>query len=117
MTKELKQSGSVQIDSFSVRKDVVTLKLKFDPEEIVNSVKLLQGLNTDMSVLMKEVGASKAYNAGIFTIDRSSINRDGCTVVTLKSLLDAINYENIGMFLTKSRIMVMFKAVIELSDE
>lgn len=116
MGKELKQKGIAEFAGLSVGANkVVTVKFKLRYDEVVTSVNLLQGLNTDITIIAK-VPDKKAKNLGLFTIGSINFDKDGNATIPFKSLVDNINLEDICSLVDEDYIQLMFKAVLELPD-
>lgn len=94
----------------------MTLKLKSRYTELLTGINLLQGFNTDITVLVKVTGEEKALSLGVFNIDSNSFNRDGEFVLTLKSNMDSVNLANIGRATEENSVIVRYMAVLELPD-
>lgn len=116
MEKKIKQKGIATFNGLNVGTNkTVTVKFKLRYDEILTSVELLQGLNSDITVQAKTVN-SKPLNLGIFTIGSMNFDKDGNALITFKSLLDNVNLENICSLLEEDYIILRFMAVIELPD-
>lgn len=116
MEKKIKQKGIATFNGLNVGTNkTVTVKFKLRYDEILTSVELLQGLNSDITVQAKTIN-SKPLNLGIFTIGSMNFDKDGNALITFKSLLDNVNLENICSLLEEDYIILRFMAVIELPD-
>jgi hypothetical protein len=114
--KKLKQKGVATFEGFQIAKNnTVTLKFKLRYDEIVTSVNLLQGLNTDITIHAK-VPNKKAVNLGMFKIGSVNFDKDGNTLVPFKSLVDSVNLDNICSLVDEEYIQLRFLAVLELPD-
>lgn len=91
----------------------VKFKLRYD--ELLTSVNLLQGLNSDITVHAK-CGTGKAMNLGIFTIGAVNFDKDGNAMIPFKSLTDNVNLDNICSLVDEEFIQLRFMAVLELPD-
>lgn len=114
--KQFKQKGIATFEGLSIGKNKqVTLTVKLRYDEVITSVELLQGLNTDITVLAK-LNGSKPMNLGIFTIGGVNFDRDGNAKIPFKSLTDNVNLDNITQLVDEEYIQLLFKAIIELPD-
>ena len=116
MEKKFKQKGIATFEGMNIGKNKtvqVTFKLRYD--EILTSVELLQGLNSDITVQAK-CGTSKAMNLGIFTIGAVNFDKDGNAKIPFKSMVDNVNLDNICSLVDEDYIQLRFVAVIELPD-
>lgn len=117
MEKELKQKGIVSFNGLAISsKQIITLKIKLKYDELLTSVNLLSGLNTDITVHAK-IGVNKPSNLGIFVIGGINTDKDGNTSITLKSLLQNVNLDNICEFIDAEKVQMQFKAILELPDK
>lgn len=116
-TKEMKVRGISTFKSLNISGNkVVTLKFKMRYDEIVTSVQLLQGLNCDITVLAK-IGGSKPKSLGLFTVGGINFDKDGNAEVTLKSLTQNVELNNITELVEEELIQLMFRTIIELEDK
>ena len=116
MEKKFKQKGVVTFQGLSIgRNKTVQLKFKFRYDEILTSVELLQGLNSDITVHAK-IGDDKPINLGIFTIGAVNFDKDGNATIPFKSLVDNVNLDNINSIIDEDYIQLRFMAIIELPD-
>ena len=116
MEKELKQRGVATFEGLQVGKNkTVTLNLKLRYDEIVTSVNLLQGLNTDIT-LQAKVPDKKPMNLGLFTIGAVNFDRDGNAKIPFKSMVDNVNLDCITQLVDEEFIQIRFMAVLELPD-
>lgn len=113
--KEVKLKGVSKYAGLNVSSSkVVTLTMVMGYEEIITSVKLLQGLNTDITVLAK-VGIRKPVSLGIFTVNGVNFDRDGNAKISLKSMVDNVELNNIVKLIDNEDIIqLMFKAIVGL---
>lgn len=111
---ELKLKAVTKIKSFGVdSKKVVTIKMQFSYADMVTSVNLLAGLNVDVAVLAR-VASGAQYNLGVFKNAGTTFDKDGNSIVTLKSMVDNVNVDKISALLSDETeaFQVMFKAVL-----
>lgn len=116
MEKKFKQKGVATFQSLSIRSNkTVQLNFKLRYDEILTSVELLQGLNSDITVHAK-IGDDKPVNLGIFTIGAVNFDKDGNATIPFKSLVDNVNLDNINSLIDEDYIQLRFMAIIELPD-
>lgn len=116
MEREFKQKGLATFKSLSVsQKQVVTLKFKLKYDELLTSVNLLQGLNTDITIHAKPP-VGKALNLGLFRIGSINFDRDGNAVIPFTSMVENVNMNNICDIIQEETIILRFMAVLELPD-
>lgn len=114
--KKFKQKGVAEFQGLSIGKDkTVQVKFKLRYDELLTSVNLLQGLNSDITVHAK-CGTGKAMNLGIFTIGAVNFDKDGNAMIPFKSLTDNVNLDNICSLVDEEFIQLRFMAVLELPD-
>nr|DAH44202.1 MAG TPA: hypothetical protein [Caudoviricetes sp.] len=114
--KKLKQKGIAEFQGLSIGKNkTVQVKFKLRYDELLTSVNLLQGLNSDITVHAK-CGTGKAMNLGIFTIGAVNFDKDGNAMIPFKSLTDNVNLYNICSLVDEELIQLRFMAVLELPD-
>lgn len=116
MEKKFKQKGVASFEGMTIGKNkTVQVKFKLPYDEIITSVELLQGLNTDITVKAK-IPNKEAMVLGLFTIGGVNFDRDGNAVIPFKSLTDNVNLDNICSLVDEEYIQLMFLAVLELPD-
>lgn len=114
--KKFKQKGIAEFQGLSIGKNkTVQVKFKLRYDELLTSVNLLQGLNSDITVHAK-CGTGKAMNLGIFTICAVNFDKDGNAMIPFKSLTDNVNLDNICSLVDEEFIQLRFMAVLELPD-
>lgn len=114
--KKFKQKGIAEFQGLSIGKNkTVQVKFKLRYDELLTSVNLLQGLNSDITVHAK-CGTGKAMNLGIFTIGAVNFDKDGNAMIPFKSLTDNVNLDNICSLVDEEFIKLRFMAVLELPD-
>lgn len=114
--KKFKQKGVATFEGLTIGKNkavVVKFKLRYD--EILTSVELLQGLNSDITVHAKAEDTG-VMSLGMFTIGAVNFDRDGNATIPFKSLVDNVNLDNICKLVDKEYIQLRFSAIIELPD-
>lgn len=114
--KKFRQKGIAEFQGLSIGKNkTVQVKFKLRYDELLTSVNLLQGLNSDITVHAK-CGTGKAMNLGIFTIGAVNFDKDGNAMIPFKSLTDNVNLDNICSLVDEEFIQLRFMAVLELPD-
>ena len=114
--KKFEQKGIAEFQGLSIGKNkTVQVKFKLRYDELLTSVNLLQGLNSDITVHAK-CGTGKAMNLGIFTIGAVNFDKDGNAMIPFKSLTDNVNLDNICSLVDEEFIQLRFMAVLELPD-
>ena len=114
--KKFKQKGIAEFQGMSIGKNkTVQVKFKLRYDELLTSVNLLQGLNSDITVHAK-CGTGKAMNLGIFTIGAVNFDKDGNAMIPFKSLTDNVNLDNICSLVDEEFIQLRFMEVLELPD-
>ena len=114
--KKFKQKGIAEFQGLSIGKNkTVQVKFKLRYDELLTSVNLLQGLNSDITVHAK-CGTGKAMNLGIFTIGAVNFDKDGNAMIPFKSLTDTVNLDNICSLVDEEFLPLRFMAVLELPD-
>lgn len=114
--KKFKQKGIAEFQGLSIGKNkTVQVKFKLRYDELLTSVNLLQGLNSDITVHAK-CGTGKAMNLGIFTIGAVNFDKDGNAMIPFKSLTDNVNLDNICSLVDEEFIQLRFMAVLELPN-
>lgn len=116
MEKKFKQKGIVTFEGLNIGKNrTVQVKFKLRYDEILTSVELLQGLNSDITVHAKTAIGSP-MNLGIFTIGGINFDKDGNAIIPFKSLVENVNLDNICSLVDEEYIQLRFQAIIELPD-
>lgn len=118
MEKQIKQKGVAHFSGLNIGANkTITVKFKIPFDEILTSINLLKGLNTDITVQAK-TGINKPVNLGIFTIGAISFDRDGNATIPFKSMVDNVNVENIVSIIDADEdyVQLRFLAVLELPD-
>ena len=116
MEKKFKQKGLATFEGMSIGKNrTVQVKFKLRYDEILTSVELLQGLNSDITVHAK-CADSSPVNLGIFTIGAVNFDKDGNATIPFKSMVENVNLDNICSLVDEDYIQLRFQAIIELPD-
>lgn len=116
MEKEFKEKGIVTFNGLTIApSNAVTLKLKLRYDELITSVQLLQGMNSDITLHAK-LNNKKAMNLGLFTIGGVNFDKDGNALIPFKSLVQNVNLNNIMEIVDEEYIQMRFLAVLELPD-
>lgn len=79
----------------------VNFKLRASYSELVNSIKLMQMLNNDVTIKVKIPG-SKVMKLGIFRIKQIVIDGDGESKITFNGLNDFIEMDNLNLLPLKN---------------
>lgn len=79
----------------------VNFKLRANYSELVNSIKLMQMLNNDVTIKVKIPG-SKVMKLGIFRIKQIVIDGDGESKITFNGLNDFIEMDNLNLLPLKN---------------
>lgn len=79
----------------------VNFKLRASYSELVNSIKLMQMLNNDVTIKAKVPG-SKIMKLGIFRIKQIVIDGDGESKITFNGLNDFIEMDNLNLLPLKN---------------
>ncbi len=112
--RHLKQKGIATFEGLTISKSrTVILKVKLRYDEVITSINLLQGLNSDITVHAK-VPDRKAMNLGIFTIGAVNFDKDGNATIPFKSMVQNVNLDNICSLTDEDYIQLRFMAVLEL---
>lgn len=116
MEKEMKLKSPVVFKGLLVSPSkVVTLKVSLRYDEIMTSINLLSGLNSDINIMAK-IGDKKPCNLGTFTIGSIGFDKDGNATVPFKSMVENVNLVQICNMVDEEYIQLMFKALLELPD-
>ena len=114
--RKFNQKGIATFEGLSIGKNkTVQVKFKLRYDEVLTSVNLLQGLNSDITVHAK-TPSSKPVNLGIFTIGAVNFDRDGNATIPFKSLVDSVNLDNICSLVDEEYIKLRFQAILELPE-
>ena len=117
--KRFKQKGIAEFQGLSIGKNkTVQVKFKLRYDELLTSVNLLQGLNSDITVHAK-CGTGKAMNLGIFTIGAVNFDKDGNAIAAngLESYFETDDDGKVTYSLVDEEfIQLRFMAVLELPD-
>ncbi len=116
MEKELKEKGIAVFEGLNITKTkVVKLKFLLRYDEMITSVNLLQGLNSDITVHAK-VPDRKPMNLGVFNVGSVNFDKDGNAKVLLESMLESVDMDSIYEVAAADYIVIMFRAVLDLPD-
>lgn len=94
----------------------VDLKLKFAYDELVNYIRLVQLLNENVTIKVKQSG-KKSMNLGIFMVKQINVSHDGEGSLTFNSMLDYAEADKINKLANDDLFQVIFEAEIEDTDE
>lgn len=116
MEKKIKEKGVAIFEGLTISNTaVVKLKFRLRYDDMITSVNLLQGLNSDVTLRAK-IPNYDAMSLGVFEIDSINFDKDGNAKITFKSFAQNVELENICMLPTADYIQLMFLAVLELPD-
>ncbi len=95
----------------------VNFKLRASYSELVNSIKLMQMLNNDVTIKAKIPG-SKVMKLGIFRIKQIVFDGDGESKITFNGLNDFIEMDNLNLLPLKNseetnEFQVLYESNIE----
>lgn len=98
----------------------VNLKLKFDYSEMVNYIRLLQFLNNDVTIFVKDEG--KNVRLGMFRIKGTAIDGDGVGKITFNSATKYVEADRLNDLVPLSKgenmlLVVTFSAMVEVEEE
>lgn len=93
----------------------VDLSFKFGYDELVNSIKLIQLLNENISISAK-AGDHKPFSLGVFMIKDIKVDHDGQVVAKFNSQTDYVELDNFK-YLVGELVKLMFQAKIEIEAE
>lgn len=94
----------------------VDLKLKFAYDELVNYIRLVQLLNENVTIKVKQSG-KKSMNLGIFMVKQINVSHDGEGSLTFNSMLDYAEADKINKLANDDLFQVIFEAEIEDTEE
>lgn len=90
-----------------------SLKAKYD--QLVNTIGLTQLLNNDVNIVVKRPD-QKPNKLGSFRINGIKIDHDGESVISLNSMNDFVEVDELNSIVTTDPFQVMFSAEIELEE-
>lgn len=94
----------------------IRLKMAMGYDEIVNAIELLQFLGNNIDVKTRLQGDVKGSKIGSFTLHHVAIDHDGESTITLLSMTDYVEIQNIND-LIQQKFKVRFEADIENEEE
>lgn len=98
----------------------VNLTLKADYSELVNTIRVQQMLNNDVSIKAKLPGG-KPMRLGMFKVKSTTIDGDGESTLKFNGLNDYIEMDNLNLLPTKGSgdemFVVMMEADVEEEDD
>lgn len=98
---------------------IVNLKLKARYSELVNYIQLVQMLNNDITLMIKQAD-QKPFSCGVFSLKELKIVDDGEALIQLKSESQSVEVNNLNLLvmdIAGSEFKAKFSAEIELEDE
>ena len=115
MAREVKVKAVGKYNGHNIKANKsVDIAFKMDYSELVNSVKLLQMLNENITVAVK-VGDTKPKILGMYMVKEVKFDHDGESLVKFNSTLDYIEADNLNG-LAGEILNILFKAKIEEED-
>lgn len=84
--------------------------------ELTNSIKVLQLLNNDVTIVAKLPG-SKAVKLGNFNVRSVLFDGDGESVLKFTSMVDFVEMENVNTVISQENFQIKMEANVELEDE
>lgn len=97
----------------------VTLKLKCRYSEMTNYIQIIQMLNNDVSIAVKQV-QEKQFPLGTFRVKEIKVDHDGEGMITVNSMSDFVEMDNLNKLIVAQKgeeAKVSFTADIELEDD
>lgn len=121
MTTNISVKEVVKYDGHNVSANgSVNFNLKADYSELVNTIKVMQMLNNDITVKAK-LPDRKPFKLGVFRLKQIVIDGDGESKIKFNGLNDYIEMDNLNQLPLNSddmkQFIVMFTADIENEDE
>ena len=117
MAKELKTRSLAKYNGHSIKTNkAVDLGFRFSYEELPNYIKLIQFLNENVTVVIKQ-GDNKPQNLGTFMVKEIKIDHDGEGQVKFNSMIDYIEPDELNTLVGSDIFKVIFKAVSEEIDD
>ena len=95
---------------------IVDLSFSAMYDEITNSIKCLQMLNNDISILAK-LPDEKPIKLGIFRINSINFDHDGESNLKFKSIDDAVELDNLSKIITNEKVQIKMDAEIDEEEE
>lgn len=121
MTTNISVKEVVKYDGHNVSANgSVNFNLKADYSELVNTIKVMQMLNNDITIKAK-LPDRKPFKLGVFRLKQIVIDGDGESKIKFNGLNDYIEMDNLNQLPLNSddmkQFIVMFTADIENEDE
>ena len=95
---------------------IVDLSFSAMYDETVNSIKCLQMLNNDVTILAK-LPEEKAFKLGVFRINAINFDHDGESNLKFRSVDNAVELDNLSRIITNEKFNIKMEAQIEEDDE
>ena len=95
---------------------IVDLSFSAMYDEATNSIKCLQMLNNDISILAKLPG-EKAMELGVYRINSINFDSDGESNLKFRSVDNAVELDNLSRIITSEKFQIKMEAHIEEEDE
>ncbi len=112
---KIKVVGKYNGHSIKANKSV-DVSFKFAYSEMVNTVKLLQLLNENVTIIVK-VGDEKPKKIGMFMIKDIRFDSDGESIIKFNSSTDFIEAASLDGLAGDDLLTVLFQAEIEIEDD
>lgn len=121
MTTNISVKEVVRYDGHNVSANgSVNFNLKADYSELVNTIKVMQMLNNDITIKAK-LPDRKPFKLGVFRLKQIVIDGDGESKIKFNGLNDYIEMDNLNQLPLNSddmkQFIVMFTADVESEDE
>lgn len=119
--KEIKVKEVVEYAGHSISANgAVGFTVKASYSELVNTIKMTQMLNNDVSIKAKAPGA-KAMKLGIFRVKNITIDDDGESKVKFAGLTDSVEVDNLNKLplndSDNKQFQILVEAEVELEDD
>lgn len=113
MAEKVKVKAVGKYDGHSIKANkTVDLKLKFAYDELVNYIQLIQLLNENIIIKVKQSGR-KSMNLGTFMVKQIKVDNDGEGKLTFNSMMDYAEVNNINNLVNDELFKIIFEAEVE----
>lgn len=117
MAKEVKIKTVARYSGHSVRPNKsVDIGFKFDYGELIKYIQVVQMLNENVSITVKQSG-SKPEVLGVFMVKQISIDHDGEAVIKFNSMTDSSEVQLMHHLVGDEPFQILLKAEIEENEE
>lgn len=119
MAKELKAKSLASYGGHGIKTNkAVDLTLKFKYEELPNYIKLVQFLNENVTVKVKNIEeGSEVRTLGTFMVKEIKIDHDGEGQVKFNTMVDYAEVDELNTLVGVELFRVMFTATTEAADD